>query len=152
MTITNHILAGSIIGLVVPNPVLAVVLAFASHFVMDALPHFGYPGKAGYVIFKYRLTQIVAVATFITSLAVIILLGSTGNWFALLTGLIAASPDAVGFYNYLKYERKQLPPTKLLQVFHVRFHRWIQWCEQPWGVVAEIFVSSMLLYVLWPLL
>jgi len=48
MTITNHILAGAIIGAVIKEPALALPIAFASHFVMDALPHFGYEGNKGY--------------------------------------------------------------------------------------------------------
>jgi len=149
MTITNHILAGSIIGLTVSNPVLAIVLGFISHFIMDILPHFGYPGKNGYVVFKHRLMKLVSVTTFITSAAVVILLAVTGNWFALLVGLIAASPDGIGFYNYLKNERKQLPSTGILGTFHVKFHRWIQWCERPWGIGVEVAVSAALFYVMW---
>ena len=96
--------------------------------------------------------HIVSVATFITSIAVVVLLVTTGNWFALLVGLIAASPDAIGFYNYLKNERRQLPSTGILGTFHVKFHRWIQWCERPWGIAVEATVSALLFYTLWPLL
>ena len=148
MTITNHILAGSIIGLAVSNPVLAIVLAFVSHFAMDVLPHFGYEGKNGYVVFKHKLMRIVSVATFVSSLIVVIFLTATGNWFALFTGLIAASPDALGFYNYLKHERKELPSTGVIGVFHVKFHRYIQWCERPWGVAVEVTVSILLFWLL----
>jgi len=48
MLITNHVLAGSIIGLTVKEPSLAIIIAFASHFVMDMMPHFGYFGRKGY--------------------------------------------------------------------------------------------------------
>ena len=64
MTITNHLLAGSLIGLTVAQPALAIALAFASHFVMDALPHFGYAGQKGYSeVLKHRLTYVVAAFT-----------------------------------------------------------------------------------------
>src|SRR6476469_9807431 len=42
MTATNHVLTGALIGLTVhSNPVLAIILALISHFVLDALPHYG---------------------------------------------------------------------------------------------------------------
>lgn len=105
MTITNHLLAGSLIGLAIKEPLLAAVLALASHFVMDALPHFGYPGRKGYSeVLKYRLTYIVSVATLLTSVSVIIWLLAHGEYFALGMGLVAVSPDAVGLYNYLAYK------------------------------------------------
>jgi hypothetical protein len=40
MTLTNHLLTGAAIAKLLPSPV-AIPIAFASHFVLDALPHFG---------------------------------------------------------------------------------------------------------------
>lgn len=149
MTITNHILAGSIIGLAVTNPVLAVALALASHFVMDALPHFGYAGRKGYSeVLKHKLSYVIAIATLVTSLTVILFLALNGKWFAIFTGLVAASPDAVGLYNWLGYEKHGKKATGWLELVHVKFHRAIQWCERPWGVVVELIVFVGLSYVL----
>jgi len=39
MFLTPHVAVGVAIGSLIPNPVLAVPLAFASHFVLDAVPH-----------------------------------------------------------------------------------------------------------------
>ena len=41
MFITNHVLAGAAIGLVVPNPAAAFVAGVASHVVMDMVLHWG---------------------------------------------------------------------------------------------------------------
>ena len=41
MLITNHVLAGALIGTVAPGPASAFAAGVASHFVMDALPHWG---------------------------------------------------------------------------------------------------------------
>ncbi|HSP37134.1 MAG TPA: hypothetical protein VLR26_05225 [Frankiaceae bacterium] len=43
MFITNHVLAGALIGSLLP-PVPAVAVGFASHLVMDNLPHYGEGG------------------------------------------------------------------------------------------------------------
>ncbi len=41
MTGFNHAVTGALIAGAVGNPFLAIPLAFASHFVLDAIPHFG---------------------------------------------------------------------------------------------------------------
>ena len=41
MLITNHVLAGALVGMVAPGPVSAFVAGIASHVGMDAAPHWG---------------------------------------------------------------------------------------------------------------
>jgi hypothetical protein len=41
MLVTNHVLSGAVIGAVVRRPISAFVLGVASHFVLDAVPHWG---------------------------------------------------------------------------------------------------------------
>ncbi len=41
MLITNHVLSGAVIGMVSDDVVSAFVRGFGSHFVLDAVPHFG---------------------------------------------------------------------------------------------------------------
>lgn len=41
MLITNHVLSGALIGLLAPDVSNAFGRGFASHFVLDAVPHFG---------------------------------------------------------------------------------------------------------------
>lgn len=43
MLITNHVVAGAVIGTAVPRPAHAFALGIASHFAMDATPHWGHP-------------------------------------------------------------------------------------------------------------
>jgi hypothetical protein len=44
MTATNHGLMGIVIGAYMPLP-YAIPVAFVSHFILDALPHYGIPQK-----------------------------------------------------------------------------------------------------------
>jgi hypothetical protein len=41
MLLTNHVLSGAVIGAVVRRPVPAFVVGVASHFALDAVPHWG---------------------------------------------------------------------------------------------------------------
>lgn len=150
MAITNHILAGAIIGLTLSHqPAAALALAFASHFLMDALPHFGYAGNKGFSeAFKYQLSYIVGAITLITATAVLIFLVIHQAWFAILAGLVAASPDAVGLYNWVAYEKKGRTANGGLALLHVKFHRRIQTLERPWGVYVEALTFGLLVWLL----
>ena len=46
MLITNHVVAGAVIGTFAPGPVSAFALGIASHAAMDALPHWGHPDRS----------------------------------------------------------------------------------------------------------
>jgi hypothetical protein len=41
MLVTNHVLSGAVIGAVARGPAQAFALGVASHFVLDAVPHWG---------------------------------------------------------------------------------------------------------------
>jgi len=41
MLVTNHVLSGAVLGIAARNPWLAFPLGFASHFALDAAPHWG---------------------------------------------------------------------------------------------------------------
>ena len=43
MIILVHLLFGSAIGHIIKNPVIAIILAFLSHYFLDFLPHIEYP-------------------------------------------------------------------------------------------------------------
>ena len=44
MLITNHVLSGALVGRVAPGPTAAFGLGVLSHFVLDAIPHWGNKG------------------------------------------------------------------------------------------------------------
>ncbi|MET0838236.1 MAG: hypothetical protein ABWY19_05600 [Marmoricola sp.] len=46
MLITNHVVAGAVIGTFAPGPASAFALGIASHAAMDALPHWGHPDRS----------------------------------------------------------------------------------------------------------
>ncbi len=49
MLITNHVVAGAVIGAFVPRPATAFGLGVASHFAMDAMPHWGHPDHSTFL-------------------------------------------------------------------------------------------------------
>ena len=139
MTISNHMLAGTLIAVVIKQPLLALPLAFASHFVLDSLPHFGYEQRGFGELFRHKITYVVQAL----SIVGLVLLAATGvyGWnLALLAGIIAVSPDLEWGYRYFFFERKGLTPPKTPLT---DFHQKIQWCERSWGIFSEAILFSI---------
>jgi hypothetical protein len=91
MLLTNHVLSGALIGTLARRPVPAFAAGVASHFVLDAVPHWGDWGS------QRRFLQ-VAVPDGLVSLAVMAALTAAsppGRRAAILAGMAgAALPDA----------------------------------------------------------
>lgn len=136
MTASNHMITGALIALAVKQPILVIPLAFASHFILDALPHFGFPGKLGFPE-ALRHKPLTFTMEFIGIIGLIILaqLLYDQAWIVWLAAFVALSPDLMWPYVYIFFERKDKPhPLGPIS----QFHHNIQWCERPWGIFVEI--------------
>ena len=132
MTGTNHALTGAMIGFSIGNPILVVPVAFASHFVLDTMPHFG--EKFGQ---RKKLSKFVwALDAMLLSLFLSYLLISS-QWILLLGAVLAISPDFAWIYRFAVIEKLgSLPPTPTN-----KFNRWhasIQKLETKPGLLVEI--------------
>ena len=91
MLITNHVLSGALIGAATRRPATAFTLGVASHFVLDAVPHWGDWGDDKSVFMR------VAIRDGLTGLAVmgaLTALAEPSARLAVLAGMAgAALPD-----------------------------------------------------------
>jgi hypothetical protein len=128
-------LTGVVIAAIIKQPLIALPAAFVSHFVFDAVPHFGFQDFRGFIPkIKYRVTQFSLVFDFFAWVAALYFASHLG-WLALACGFLATSPDLSWVYWYFRYERKKQMPK---ENWFTRFHKWIQWGERPWGIVIEV--------------
>jgi hypothetical protein len=135
MTTSNHVLVASLIAVTIKDPVIVLPLAFLSHFILDALPHYGYAGHGGYIeAFKHKTTFVMEGLGLI---GIVILLFTIHFSVCVVTAAVILSilPDFEWVIRYFFYERKGLKPPNTLTS---RFHNKIQWCERPWGIFVEI--------------
>ena len=88
--ITNHVVAGAVIGAVAPGPAGAFVLGIASHAVMDSLPHWGHDDYG--VFIKVAVVDgLVGLAT----MATLVRAASPDRRAAVTAGMLGAClPDA----------------------------------------------------------
>ena len=134
MLATNHGLAGMIIGATIPIPI-AIPAAFASHFVLDVIPHYG-PRKSRrnssktYKKIVYIDTTVALSGAFFT--------GITGRWDMFWIGWIAYGPDA--YWVYLHFKQKGTMNLRVKNRF-AKFHQNIQ-SEHKWGLLIELPVAG----------
>jgi hypothetical protein len=141
MTATNHILAGSIIGALLPLPI-AIPLAFASHFVMDAIPHYGLDDHARKSV---KMFKVIVFSDVTIMIVLSLLLAFLGQWAMLVCGLLAVSPDFVWVYHYFEQGRT----IDRLESKN-RFNEWHQnklQREHPWGIFVELAICAIMLPV-----
>lgn len=147
MTATNHALTGAIIGLVIGEPLVALPAALASHFVCDAIPHFGDGTKSlkrlktnnfrNYLVLEFCLCVLL-----VSCLA----LFRPENWFlASVCAFLATSPDLVWINKYMKTRGGQKWKRNAFEAFASN----IQWFEKPIGAVVEVawFIAALVILV-----
>jgi hypothetical protein len=140
LTLTTHAIVGAVIVDLMPaHPLLGLALAFGSHFVLDALPHWDYPLHSSCINPSFRagmsydwklfldLLKIGGDAAFGIIFAVLLFATQRGaNLTLILAGASAGmSPDALQF-AYMRFPHQ---PLTVIQ----RFHEWIHTSRQMRG-------------------
>lgn len=121
---TPHVIVGAAIATRMVNPALAIPLAFASHFVLEKVPHwnphlntetekYGKPTKQSTKIVILDVSASLAVGLFIASRV----LPDTGYFVTILTAAFAATlPDIIeGPYFFLGMRNKIIKRWILFQ-------------------------------------
>lgn len=148
MRAINHALTGTLIGLAVGQPVIAVPAALASHFVCDVIPHYGSSmsklDEMKSLLFK-RLLYADALLCF--GLVVLLALLQPINWqLAAVCAFAAASPDFASLGQFrLANTHKTLKPN-----VYVKFANGIQWFERPIGAVVEVVWAAAMIALILP--
>lgn len=136
MTATNHALTGASVGLIMGDAALAIPIAFLSHYVLDALPHFGPNGNdQDWIKSKKFKTMLIADALLCLVLVAVMVILQPHNWFlACLCAFMAASPDLFWLNRFIRVHLKKPWQPSLLS----KFASFIQWFQRPIGVVVEV--------------
>lgn len=142
MTATNHALTGAVIALAIDKPLLAIPLALASHFALDALPHWDYainrklPTDKRFFDKKFNTLLSADLLIAFISMIVVGVMFPDQKWLVWTCMVLAASPDAMWAYyrGYLPKIRHTKPKLNRL----AKFHQNIQWSQTAPGGLIEI--------------
>jgi len=136
----NHALTGGLIAKFLPLPI-ALPLAFASHFLLDALPHYGIEQhRRDHSRFWRVFFTLDTIATF--GLAVYAI--GDHHYAMFLGGLFAVMPDFLWVGRVVKTRSFNLSKPNN---WFTKFHAGIQKYERPWGLWIELPLAAILFYV-----
>ncbi len=151
MTASNHFVTSAVLGTVIANPWIGIPVAVASHFVLDALPHYGCPvfhkDKPGEIRLYFAVLAVDAIIFLALMVWAIV---AIDNALLAAYGFAGFSPDIVWLYRYgvlARIGKVDKPPGKI-EAFH---HR-IQKFESMGGLLVEIpyfiAIGALLLWIL----
>jgi hypothetical protein len=129
--LTTHAVVGAALATFLPShPVAAFAVGFASHFVLDAIPHVDYPIRSRSVDPKIGAPMVFDGALLQDAVTIgsdglfgmvvsLLLFSSATNFWAVLMGAVGAIlPDPLQF----AYTRFPHEPLRTLQRFHLWAH------------------------------
>jgi hypothetical protein len=129
--ITNHVLAGALVGTLSPGPVSAFAAGVVSHFAMDAVPHWG-----GYELRDVLHVAVVDGLIGAATLALVARAAPRGRRARLVAGMLgAAFPDTDKPWDLF------LGGSPFPRSFD-RFHGRIQ-TESPRRLPQEVLVATV---------
>lgn len=144
MLFTTHALTGAAIGAAVQNPVLAFVLGFASHHILDSIPHFDqgsfylekdngpeWTGKkyqeVGPKIFAGKRDWIILFIDWFVAGIIFLYIGKhlpTNQWLPVICGALGGlAPDIMDVSPLWKEKFRK---TRFGAAFH-KFHCFFHW-------------------------
>jgi hypothetical protein len=146
----NHALTGAIIGLTIAEPLVAVPLAVASHFVCDVIPHYGSKRPNDQELRTDLFRNLLYLDVVLCScLAAVLAVRQPAHWVvAAVCAFAAAAPDFMSLKRYLAIRRHQPWHSNA----YSRFASTIQWFERPIGAVVEVAWFIAAIVILIPLL
>ena len=136
MTATGHALIGTVIAAKIGNPVLAVPIAIASHFLADALPHWdtGYHRESKSKRKFFIESFLDVIVGFLLSYALIIgFFPSTNLSYAFLIVIMAQLPDWLTA-PYLFFDMKFAP---FCWVYNMQ-KKFDTTLDLPWGFINQV--------------
>ena len=150
MTLSTHSIIGAAIAVALPtHPVIGAVAAFASHFLLDALPHWDYkifsasanPNKPTALkfdkLFALDLLRIGFDAVLGLALAGFFFFSPATWWLCFMGAIMAQLPDFLQFV----YSKFPDSPIKYVQQFHTWIHTDQKLVGMPFiGITSQIVV------------
>ncbi len=142
MTAINHILLGATIGSMLP-PAIAIPVAITSHFLLDALPHYGIKtlvDRRSDPVWKIDAALIIVFVIYFIFFAHI----DRAFWVA-IGSFAAVSPDFAWIYRFAVVERFGSIAPKPSENWLNKFHANIQKYESPkrWWIEILVFISFL---------
>jgi hypothetical protein len=140
MILLVHLLLGALIGQKISNPILAIVLAFLSHYFLDFIPHIEYPLKEDTKNWNDFLSNALKIFLDFCLGILLILIFSKNQLIIYICAFLAILPDGFTVLSHFI-------PNKILEI-HSNFHTKkihflkynpVEYCEAAISPSAKLF-------------
>jgi len=134
MLLTPHILVGAAVASKFSNPLLGILFAFLSHFLLDSIPHWEYSAEALKQIktkgIRYCMPALlrvfldIALGFIILILAVFLTTNRFSPEFVLIGGFFGMLPDGLSFLLFWKRGSKNWLASllRVIYFYHQKIH------------------------------
>lgn len=126
MLLGPHILVGAALAATIPNPLLGLLFAFLSHFLLDRIPHWEYSieplkqiktrGAKYCTPILRRVTLDIAIGFVALIIALGLSKNNTPSWIYIFGAFFGILPDGLSFLEFLAPKNAIL--SKFLKSFH----------------------------------
>ena len=130
MQALNHMVFGSLVAVTVNEPVIAVPVALASHFLLDAIPHYGNNPRAALGSRAFNIRLLLDILACILVMSIFLSLNPINPTLILICAFFAVLPDI--FWPFALVVKHKGPIWEFF-----KFHKNIQH-ESPSGIYVEI--------------
>lgn len=150
MLLTPHAMVGAAIGASTDNLVYIIILAFMSHFILDALPHFDWGTWHGYKEFELERKDYVMAGIDIAMVLIFTyyLWHNTYDNKLLIGAFFAILPDLFDNVPFWKDTLRKYAPFKHLHSLHKLIHFQIKEKYWIWGILTQITIILLALIIL----
>lgn len=133
MTATNHVVTGALLATYLHNPWLAIPIAFASHFALDAIPHASFPATDNKENIRFFMILAADMAIAASILMSLLVLQPPSFILLIACGVVAASPDLMWLYYIIIKKSQNKEKWPAIAKFHARIQK-----ESPKFIVIEV--------------
>jgi hypothetical protein len=147
MTGLNHAATGALVAAAFNKPLISIPAAVASHFVVDAIPHWNYELKP-----HIARRMVVMMADLALSLALLLILATTTDaspFLIIAGGLLGILPDTMWLRFFITGRSSITGSPKRLINRLRQFHHWIQWSETSKGLLVEMLWFPLILWLIY---
>jgi len=163
MRASIHALTGAALALAIRRPEAAIPAAFASHFLLDLIPHYNPPGRIKQnfknheesysLAFENKTFQYIFAIDMVLFVTVLILLplitpAGLSPLTVFICAILGAAPDFQGGASFLLRKSGLLPHKNKDKDWFSRFHIACQLMERPWGIYVELVWLAFIVWVI----
>ena len=153
MLVTSHLLVGAVIGSLFSSWPPVVVIAFFSHFVLDAIPHTEsstFRPIAERSSIK-KIDYLIALIDFIFGFLILgLIFFRKGDYFLPFLGAIFAIVPDLDNLSFLYRYFQNLPIFKQLYQVHIFLHFDLKTKYWPIGIVTQLIIIGVVIWWLLP--